>query len=319
MPAPRIASPTAEQLAGRVADLVGATVPDDRAAAGRASGAMGPLRPTADPFDIGDARCGGLHNPAASRAAEAIAVTMGDHHPEIDRYIGVLGYAPIAHIDVLRRRGAQIAFAPTVAHYLLSADAAQRRAGRGYAALTTAERDDIAKQYGPQSPVVAAYDQQSDALVLPYSRSGPDKLRSALHELGHAMTWEPLAGREAEFADVLRHLPEWIQKHLRCGYAADLATRVHESFAEAYAMLVCERVDELGMIASELVGILNSVQEPGKPPPSPLWRLDLSGGTSASLGSPNAVQTVGPVPSLDEQLPIRPTTEAREPAEDRAA
>jgi hypothetical protein len=80
---------------------------------------MGPLRPTADPFDIGTARCGVLHNPAASRAAEAIAITMGDDHPEIDRYIGLLGYAPIAHIDVLRRGGAQIAFAPTVAHYLL--------------------------------------------------------------------------------------------------------------------------------------------------------------------------------------------------------
>jgi hypothetical protein len=133
------------------------------------------------------------------------------------------------------------------------------------------------------------------------------------------MTWEPLAGREAEFAHVLPQLPERIRLHLQCGYAPDLATRVHESFAEAYAMLVCERVDELGAIASELVGILNSVQQPGRPPPSPLWRLDLSGGTSASLAPPSAVETVGPIPGLDEQLPIRPTIEAREPAEDRAA
>jgi hypothetical protein len=67
------------------------------------------------------------------------------------------------------------------------------------------------KRYGPEGSVVAAYDEPSDALVLPYVRCGPDKLRSVLRELGHAMTWETLAGREAEFAHCLAALPTRIQ------------------------------------------------------------------------------------------------------------
>ncbi len=137
--------------------------------------------------------------------------------------------------------------------------------------------------------------------------------------MGHAVTHHQLAGREADFAHILDKLPERILKHLRCRYSADLAVRVHESFAEAYAMLVCGRVEDLGVIASDLVGILNSVHERPKPPKNPRWTLDPATGRSASLAPPNTIESVGPIPDLDEPLPVRPTAEARDASDEQAA
>jgi len=210
-----------------------------------------------DPFDIGDMPRGLRGDLAAYRAAEEMSVTLGEHSGEIDQYLLLLSYAPAEHLIRLSQRGCRIIFAPTVAHYLVSALADRRRIARGYPPLGSRDREAIVRRYGAEGSVVAAYDEPSDVLVLPYARCGPDKLRSALHELGHAMTWERLAGREAEFAHCLAALPTRIQLHLLCGYDADLATRVHEAFAEGYAMLVCERVAELGEMASELIGILS--------------------------------------------------------------
>jgi hypothetical protein len=280
---------------------------------------MGPLRPLPDPFDVGNVCSGAMHSPAATAAAERIALTMGEHCAEIDAYLGLLGYAPADHIGQFGYRGGRIFFAPTVAHYLLSPEAAIRRKARLQPALTAVDRRKVADEYGPMGSVVAAYDHLTDVLILPYSRSVPDKLRSVLHELGHAMTWPHLRGREDRYAHVMKQLPVRIRKHLACGYAPDLATRIHETFAEAYAMLVCERLDELGPIASELIDILQSVSEDPNSPSDPCWQLDLKAGISASMAPDEALSQNGPMYDTDDLLQVRSTSDARSAALKRAA
>ena len=285
----------------------------------RSRGPLGPLRPVPGPFDIGDTPGPSLHNPEAAAIAETISITVGEHHPEIDDYLSLLGYAPTQHLLGLRQRGAKIFFAPTIAHYLHSAEADRRRTARGYPKMTANDRAATAREFGSSSSALAIYDPQTDALVLPYLRRSPDKLRALLHELGHAMTHHQLAGREDKYAHVLSRLPERIRQHLACGYAPDLAVRVHESFAEAYAMLVCGRAEELGLIVSDLVGILSSVHERPGPPKNPRWTLDPSTGRSASLTAPDAIESVGPIPDIDQPLPVRSTAEARRASEEQAA
>jgi hypothetical protein len=273
----------------------------------------------ADDFDVGAMPGPGRHSAAAERLAETISVTMGEHYPAIDEYVMLLGYAPVEHLKGLAKRGARIYFAPTVAHYLLSADADYRRGERGHCSLSASERAAVIDEYGPSSGVIAVYDPPSDALVLPYLIAGPDKLRAVLHELGHAMTYHQLYGREAEFARVLGELPTRIRSHLQAGYATEVGVRIHESFAEAYAMLIAGRVEELGMIASDLVGILNAVHEPQEVTKMPSWKMDPTTGRTASLAEPGTVETLGPIPDLEEPLPVAPTRQTRKAVRPQAA
>jgi hypothetical protein len=253
-----------------------------------------------------------LHNPRAQELAEDIAVTIGDHRPTIDEYLWMLGYAPIAHIDALRRRGALIAFAPTIAHFLASSEADRRRLARGYPTLSLNERACIVREFGAESSAVAVYDPATDALVLPFLRPGPDKLRALLHELGHAVTHHRLAGQEADYSHVLGLLPRRIQRHLECGYPADVAIRVREAFAEAHAMLVCGRVAELGVMASELIGILNAMETTPRSEQGFRWKVDLASGRSATLAAPEDVSSLEPIPDVDDPLPVRPVAVARD-------
>jgi hypothetical protein len=94
--------------------------------------------------------------------------------------------------------------------------------------------------------------------------------------------------------------------------------QIHETFAEAYAMLVCERVAELGHLASELIDILQAVPEDPNLPYEPRWQLDLKTGISASLMPTEALSHTGPAYELDDVLAVRPTSVAREALMERA-
>lgn len=278
-----------------------------------------PLRPVPDPFDIGETPGPGLHSVAAERIAESISSTLGEHHPEIDEYVALLGYAPAVHLSGLVRRGARIFFAPTVAHYLVSAAAEDRRLERGHPPSDPSENPAIDAEYGARSGVLAAYDPETDALVLPYLLGGPDKLRAVLHEIGHAVTYHQLHGHEHEYAHVLSAPPQRIREHLLAGYEPAISVRVKEAFAEAYAMLAVGRTGELGAIASDLVGILSRVDDPEKKLAHPAWKMDPESGRSATLADPAAVPALGPIPELHEPLPVQPTSHARDAARSRAA
>jgi len=291
--------------------------PQRRPAAGRKGArrpALEPLRPVPDPFDIGETPGPSLHNAGAERVAESIASTMGAHHPAIDEYLAWLGYAPVEHLSGLAARGARIYFAPTVAHYLLSGEADRRRVQRGHHPLTSYDRTAIEIDYGARSAVLAAYDAETDALVLPYMLSGPDKLRAVLHELGHAVTHRQLHGREDRYEHVLGKLPRRIRRHLDAGYAAEMPVLVHETFAEAYAMLVAGRAGDLGVIASELIGILTEVGDPQEKRDPPTWKMDPVSCRSASLADPATVRMLGPIPDPRQPLQVQPTGHAREAA-----
>jgi hypothetical protein len=277
------------------------------------------LRPVADPFDIGETPGPPLHDAAAEAVAESISSTIGTHHPAIDEYLPWLGYAPVEHLSGLAARGARIFFAPTVAHYLLSSEADRRRLNRGCQPVSAREHATIEKGYGARSGVLAAYDAETDVLVLPYMLHGPDKLQAALHELGHAVTHRQLRGREDRYAHVLGKLPSWIRRHLDAGYPAEMPVLVHETFAEAYAMLVAGRVEELGVIASELIGILTQMGDPQERRDAPTWKMDPASGRSASLVDPGSVLIVGPIPDPRQPLPVQPTGQAREAAAQRRA
>ena len=264
-----------------------------------------------DPFDIGETPGPPLHYAAAEGVAESISSTIGTHHPAIDEYLAWLGYAPVEHLSGLAARGARIFFAPTVAHYLLSSEADDRRLKRGYQPVNAREHTTIEEGYGARSGVLAAYDAETDVLVLPYMLHGPDKLQAALHELGHAVTHLQLRGREDRYAHVLGKLPSRIRRHLDAGYPAEMPVLVHETFAEAYAMLVTGRVDELGSIASELIGILTQMEDSQERRDATTWKMDLASGRSASLVDPGSVLIVGPIPDPRQPLPVQPTGQAR--------
>lgn len=246
--------------------------------------------------------------------AESISMTIGVHHHAIDEYLTWLGYAPVEHLTGLAARGARIFFAPTVAHYLLSSEADRRRLARGREPVSSREQNTIEREYGANSSVLAAYDAETDALVLPYMLTGPDKLQAVLHELGHAVTHHQLRGREDRYAHVLGNLPPRIRRHLQAGYPAQIPVLVHETFAEGYAMLVAGRVADLGLIASELIGILTQVGDPQERREPPAWKMDPVSGRSASMVDPASVRILGQIPDPRQALPVQPTAQAREAA-----
>jgi hypothetical protein len=89
---------------------------------------------------------------------------------------------------------------------------------------------------------------------------------------------------------------------------------VHETFAEAYAMLVAGRVGDLGVIASELIGILTEVGDSQEKRDAPTWKMDPVTCRSASLADPATVRMLGPIPDPRQPLPVQGTRRAREAA-----
>lgn len=198
------------------------------------------LRPHPEPFARLDI-CAEGNRPTllAREAAARMKIVIGPDSDAEGRYLDALSYAERCHLISLRKRGCLILMAPSIAHGLDSGPAAIRR-GRE---LTTWEQSENQILYGPDSGVVAIYDPQIDALVMPTARAAEDPEHAVLHELGHALTLAR-AGN-FELASLLPGLPHEIARHIaQAGYNSEFL-RVAEILAEAYAWLVVGRIAEL--------------------------------------------------------------------------
>jgi hypothetical protein len=184
---------------------------------------------------------------------------IGEQARVIDRYLDVLALAPPEHLDLLRRRGTRIIFAPTIPHALLSTVAAGRRAKE----LSPEERLRLRTEYSPESGTAAVYDPSLNFLVFPTHYVARDLEHVVLHELGHALTM-PLATPDP---GLLENLPAEIAEHVSSrAYGPDgdketLRLRVNEALAEAYVFLVVGRGSELPhALLSDLMFILATVE-----------------------------------------------------------
>lgn len=218
------------------------------------------VRPQRDPFSLLTESSPGTRFSERSRLfARNIAILVGEEAPVIDRYLDVLALAPPEHLDLLRRRGTRIVFAPTIPHALFSSAATERR-GRE---LTAKERLLLRTKYSPESGTAAIFDPSLNMLVFPTHYVARDLERVVLHELGHALTVSLANPRAA----LLENLPASIAKHVRHhGYGSDnptdaLRIQVNEALAEAYVYLVVGRGSELPVeLLSDLMFILTSVE-----------------------------------------------------------
>jgi len=213
-----------------------------------------------------DATGGSRHSDASVEEAKRITFVFGELNLAVERYEQLFGYAPINDVRALRARGAIVVMAPTIPDWLCS-DVATTRRGRG---LSEAEKTQIVREHGPDTGTAAVYDPQTDSLVLPTRDVSPDPLHPVLHELGHALTLERVWTHFQSLRWLLDDLPQRISEHLANGYpngSDDNAIRIQlaETFAEAYAMGLAGRDDELPPdLASALVGILADVGQQGR-------------------------------------------------------
>lgn len=195
------------------------------------------------------------------QSARAISDVIGSWAPIIDRYLDALSFAPRAHLELLRWRGARIVFAPTIADALTTELAAQQR-GRP---LDLCETWEVRVEYGPDGGVAAVYDPDTDWLIFPTAYCNKDLRRAALHELGHALTVRRATIREG----MLDQLPVRLHRHVfSTGYevpgdpAQTLRQRVLEALAEGYIYVIEGRGEELpDALSSELVFMLQTVDE----------------------------------------------------------
>ena len=173
------------------------------------------------------------------RLARRLSIVVGEEAPVIERYLGFLAMAPPDHLDLLRRRGTRIVFAPTVEHALLSKPAVERR----NVELTARERLQLRGEYSPESGVAAIFDPSLNLLIFPTHYCAKDLEHVVLHELGHALTMCLANPRQV----LLKGLPAEIDEHIRHrGYGPDgdpetLRQRVFEVLAEAYVFTVVGR------------------------------------------------------------------------------
>jgi len=218
------------------------------------------VRPQRDPFSLLTETEPGTRFSERSRLfARNLSILVGEEAPVIERYLDVLALAPPEHLDLLRRRGTRIVFAPTIPHALLSSAARDRR-GRE---PTAGERLKLRADYSPESGTAAIFDPELNFLVFPTHYVARDLERVVLHELGHALTMSLANPRPA----LLEDLPPPIARHVsHPGYGSDghpetLCRRVNEALAEAYVYLVVGRGSELPMpLLSDLMFILTAVE-----------------------------------------------------------
>lgn len=213
------------------------------------------LRAHPEPFARLDFSHEGCRFSLASREAAArMTIVIGPDSEAEGRYLDALGYAERCHLLSLRKRGCAILMAPTVALGRDSGPAAKRR-GRS---LTPAEQEDNEAEYGADSGVIAIYDPEIDALVMPTAYTIEDPEHAVLHELGHALTLASINKRGAE--SLLEDLPPGIARHIaQPGYRGDRFNELAEVMAEAYAWYVVGRASELPpAVMSALHGMLPS-------------------------------------------------------------
>ena len=188
---------------------------------------------------------------------------FGPENMAVQQYEQLFGYAPLADLRGLRKRGAIIVMTTTIPDWLCSEEAKERR-GRP---LTDDEQTRAKREYGPETGTAAIYDPQTDSLVLPTGEVSPDPLHPVLHELGHALTLDRVWRDFRNLRWLLDNLPQRIQDHLASGYPQGdddnaVRSRIAEVFAEAYAMVLAGRDVELTPdLASALVGILADMSQ----------------------------------------------------------
>jgi hypothetical protein len=199
------------------------------------------LRPHPEPFPRLDVSAEGCRFSLASRdEAARMTIVIGPSSDAQERYLNALAYAELCHLVSLRKRRFAILMAPSIALGLDSVPAAQRR-GR---TLTTAEREENQLLYGPDSGVIAIYDPQINAQVVPTARAVEDPEHAVLHELGHGLTFERVG--ELDSASLLCNLPPGIAAHIaQAGYSESRFSQMAEVMAEAYAYMVVGRINEL--------------------------------------------------------------------------
>jgi hypothetical protein len=218
------------------------------------------VRPQRDPFSLlTDAGSGTRFSERSRLFARNLSLVLGEQAPVIDRYLDVLALAPPEHLDLLRRRGTRIIFAPTIPHALLSPVAAERRGQEP----SPEERLKLRSEYSPESGTAAVFDPILNLLVFPTHYIARDLEHVVLHELGHALTM-PLATLDPRLLD---GLPSAIAKHVNSraygpeGQKETLRLRVNEALAEAYVFLVVGRGSELPhALLSDLMFILATVE-----------------------------------------------------------
>ncbi len=226
-----------------------------------------PIRRAADDFDLGLNPIGGSsHSDASVEEARRITFVFGRSNLAVHRYEQLFGYAPVNDLRALRARGAIIVMVPAIPDWLCSDAAARRRGG----ALSETEKSQVVREHGPGTGTAAVYDPQTDSLVLPTRDVSPDPLHPVLHELGHALTLDQVWKHFQDFRRLLDNLPQRIQEHLAGGYPegnddGSIRIRLAETFAEAYAMGLAGRDDELPAdLASALIGILADMGQQGR-------------------------------------------------------
>jgi hypothetical protein len=218
------------------------------------------VRPQRDPFSVLTETGGGTRFSERSRLfARNLSIVVGDQALVIERYLDVLALAPPEHLDLLRRRGTRIIFAPTIPHALLSKAAITRRGDEPSAE----ERLKLRTEYSPESGTAAIFDPNLNLLVFPTHYVARDLEHVVLHELGHALTMT-LATPNPE---LLKDLPPDIAQHVENraygpeGQEETLRLRVYEALAEAYVYLVVGRGPDLPYaLLSDLMFILTTVE-----------------------------------------------------------
>jgi hypothetical protein len=199
--------------------------------------------------------------PESRLLARELSDVFGPRAPIIDLYLDALSFAPPAHMEILRRRGTRVVFAPTI-DVALTSDEAATKIGQPF---TLTEIIDLREGYGPESGVAAVYDPRLDWLVFPTAYAQRDYKRAVLHELGHALTLHRASPREI----LLTGLPRRMRLHVFSPAYADpvdpaqtLRQRTLEALAEGYIYLIDGRRDELPeALASDLIFMLQTVDE----------------------------------------------------------
>jgi hypothetical protein len=244
-------------------------------------------RPIDDQSSLSEPTASARHSEASVVEARRITFVFGDRNRAVDAYEQLFGYAPPHNLQALRRRGAIVVMAPSIADWLASPQASTRR-GRE---LIASERRENERDYAAGSGIAAIYDPETDSLVLPTWEVSPDPLHPVLHELGHALTLRRAWVSYRHYVNLLRILPRRIQRHLERGYPSGdddeaVRVRVAEMFAEAYAMVLGGRHDELPPeLASALIAILGDVSDTQSAKPG--WSIDPATGRTATYCRPS--------------------------------
>jgi hypothetical protein len=213
-------------------------------------------RPVRSPFDLGLLPADGTRSSERSLQLAAkltLPIGVGDASPVISHYLGAVSFAPFEHLEILERRGARLAFAPTIGAALTSSELAARRKET----LTLQQCQEMHDTYSHQAGVVAVYDDETDALIFPTAYRARDVEHPVFHELGHALTMPH--SHETSYSALLSGLPLHIRRHLRPYRlaGATLDELACEVLAEAYVLLLVGRSAELpGSVLSELFAML---------------------------------------------------------------